>query len=99
MTMGDNVENKGTLGVTDSLSAPQIHPLALALCTAFAPPLLFPTTPLAVRACAKGCKWAVLKRFRAVFLKPFPTLRLTLSPLKPQSPWGVYLYWLRATPR
>ena len=29
MTMGDNVENKGTLGVTDSLSAPRDTPACL----------------------------------------------------------------------
>ena len=29
MTMGDNVENKGTLGVTNSRFAPQIHPRAV----------------------------------------------------------------------
>ena len=67
---------------------------SLALCTAFAPPLLFPTTPLAVRACAKGGKWAVLKRFRAVFFQAFPPRVLTLSNPKHQTPCGVYLYWL-----
>ena len=54
----------------------------------FAQPLLFPTTPLAVRACAKGGKWAVLKRFRAVFFKPFPPRVHTLSTSQTQKPLG-----------